>query len=212
MECQNTLQDRTRILGFIRKSMKPESYIRTPDRFEPMRARLNQARASAGLANDASGTLDAGEHARTLTDAARRASDLRADLTSRGVHPNLLRFCKVEFVADNYFHAVREAVKGVGDKIRSRKGLLRDGGSLVGRALSGSPPMLAINILIGESEQSEQRGFASLVRGTFGMFRNPTAHAARIHWVLSKEDAADLLSVISLIHRRLDAAHMPPRA
>ena len=212
VESQSTLQDRTRILGFIRKSMKPENYIRTPDRFEPMRARLNQALAFAGLAVDASGTLDAVEQARTLTDAARRANDLRADLTSRGVHPDVLRFCKAELVVDNYFHAVQEAVKSVADKIRSRTGLLEDGGSLVDRALSGSPPMLAINSLIGESEQSEQKGFANLVRGTFGMFRNPTAHAARIHWVMSKEDAEDLLSLVSLIHRRLDAAHMPPRA
>jgi hypothetical protein len=28
---------------------------------------------------------------------------------------------------------------------------------------------------------------------------------------MSQEDAEDLLSMASLIHRRLDAAHMPPR-
>ncbi|CDM57571.1 putative conserved protein [Rhizobium favelukesii] len=59
--------------------------------------------------------------------------------------------------------------------------------------------------------RSEQSGFANLVRGTFGMFRNPTAHDARIHWTMSKEDAEDLLTIVSLIHRRLDKAHMPPR-
>ena len=71
--------------------------------------------------------------------------------------------------------------------------------------------MLAINALKSESEQSEQRGFANLVKGTFGMFRNPTAHAPRIQWVMTKRDAEDLLSLVSLIHRRLDAAHMPAR-
>jgi uncharacterized protein (TIGR02391 family) len=49
------------------------------------------------------------------------------------------------------------------------------------------------------------------VRGTFGMFRNPTAHEARIYWAVTKDDAEDLFSLVSLIHRRLDAAHMPPR-
>jgi hypothetical protein len=33
-----------------------------------------------------------------------------------------------------------------------------------------------------ESHRSEQKGFANLVRGAFGMFRNVTAHQARILW------------------------------
>ena len=53
---------------------------------------------------------------------------------------------------------------------------------------------------------SEQSGFANLIKGTFGMFRNSSAHEARILWAVSKEDAEDLLSLASLIHRRLDAA------
>ncbi|MFD2053722.1 TIGR02391 family protein [Mesorhizobium calcicola] len=72
--------------------------------------------------------------------------------------------------------------------------------------------MLAINALATKSEQDEQKGFGNLLKGTFGMFRNPTAHEARINWTMSKEDAEDLLSLVSLIHRRLDAASMPPRA
>jgi len=39
------------------------------------------------------------------------------------------------------------------------------------------------------------------VKGVFGMFRNPTAHEARVLWRMSKEDAEDLLSIASLIHR-----------
>jgi uncharacterized protein (TIGR02391 family) len=97
------------------------------------------------------------------------------------------------------------------DKIRSRTGLTDDGDELVNRAFSGEIPMLAINALKTRSERSEQNGFANLLRGTFGMFRNPTAHEARINWVMANEDAEDLLSLLSLIHRRLDKAHMPPR-
>ena len=97
------------------------------------------------------------------------------------------------------------------DKLRSRSGLTDDGVTLVDRVLGGSPPLLAINPQASASELSEQRGFAHLVRGTFAMFRNPTAHEARIHWIMTKEDAEDLLTVVSLIHRRLDKAHMPAR-
>lgn len=71
--------------------------------------------------------------------------------------------------------------------------------------------MLAVNALVSASERSEQSGFANLVRGAFAMFRNPTAHEARIHWPMAKADVEDLLSLVTLIHRRLDASHMPPR-
>jgi uncharacterized protein (TIGR02391 family) len=208
---QNHRQNRTRILGFIRHAMKPERFARSPERFEPMRTHLNRALAFAGLAVDAAGTLTTAEQARTLPEAQRRAQELRADLTTRGVHPDVLRFCREELLADNYFHAVLEAVKSVADKLRARTGLTDDGAALVDRTLTGDPPMVAINFLRTESEKSEQKGFANLLRGTFGMFRNTTAHEARINWPMTKDDAEDLLSLVSLIHRRLDAAHMPPR-
>jgi uncharacterized protein (TIGR02391 family) len=208
---QNIRQSRTHILAFIRFSMKPARFIRCRERFEPMRAHLNMALAFAGLAVDESGALVSTEEARTLSDAEIRAAQLRSDLTTRGVHPDVLRFCRAELLADNYFHAVLEAVKSVADKLRARTGLTDDGNTLIDRALSGDLPMLAINQLTTESQRSEQKGFANLLRGTFGMFRNTTAHEARILWSMSKEDAEDLLSLVSLIHRRLDDAHMPPR-
>jgi hypothetical protein len=40
----------------------------------------------------------------------------------------------------------------------------------------------------------------------FGTFRNVTAHAPKIHWNITEQDALDLLTLCSLLHRRLDAA------
>ena len=208
---QNKRQDRRAILAFIRKAMKPERYVREPQRFEPMRANLNRALAFAGLAVDATGTLGTVAAARTLPEAARRAQELRDDLVARGVHADILVFCRAELVADNYFHAVLEATKSLANKLRSKTGLTDDGAPLVDRALSGDQPMLAINSLSTECEKSEQRGFANLIKGTFGMFRNTTAHEARVLWTMTKSDAEDLMSLASLIHRRLDKATMPPR-
>jgi len=210
-ESQNSRQDRRAILAFIRHAMKPERYARCPERFEPMRTNLNRALSFAGLAVDATGTLSSAERARTLSEAERRAQELKDDLTARGVHPDVLRFCRAELVADDYFHPVLEATKSIADKLRARTGLTDDGAVLVDRALGGDLPMLAINDLSSESERGEQRGFANLVKGVFGMFRNPTAHAPRIHWAMNKADAEDLLSLASLIHRRLDSSRMPPR-
>jgi len=203
---QNRSQNRRAILEFIRRAMRPERYARDMQRFEPMRANLNRALAFCGLAVDATGKLKTVSKAATLGEAARRAHELRADLTSRGVHPDVLAFCKAELLADDYFHAVLEASKSVFDKLRVRTGLTEDGGQLVDKALAGDAPKLAINPLATESHKSEQKGFANLLKGTYGMFRNPTAHEARLHWAMTKADAEDLLSIASMIHRRLDAA------
>lgn len=208
---QNSRKDRSRILGFMRKAMKPQLHLGKPERFESMRAHLNKALSFSGLAFDASGHLHSMEVVATIGEAERRANELREGMSRRGVHPDVLQFCKAELLVDNYFHAVLEAVKSVADKIRQRTGLTDDGAPLVDRALAGDPPMLAINPLKTESHRSEQRGFANLLRGIFGMFRNPMAHEARIHWMMEREDAEDLLSTLSLIHRRLDNAYMPPR-
>ncbi|MCK8780812.1 TIGR02391 family protein [Rhizobium sp. NTR19] len=208
---QAARRDRKYIIAFIRKTMNPARFAREPHRFEPMRANLNRALAFCGLALDESGKLFATEAASTLSEAARRAQELRSDLKTRGIHPDVLRFCREELLADNYFHAVLEAVKSVAEKIRERTGLADDGAALVDRVFGGSPPMLAINSLLTESERSEQKGFANLLKGTFGMFRNTTAHAAKVNWSMSKDDAEDLFSLVSLIHRRIDAASMPSR-
>jgi uncharacterized protein (TIGR02391 family) len=209
--CQNEKQDRIPILAFIRKAMRPEQYARDAERYEPMRGNLNRALAFAGLAVLESGDLVSVERAQTLSEAQRRATDLRADLELRNVHPDVLQFCKEELLKDNYFHAVLEATKSVADKLRTRTGLTDDGASLVDRALGGELPLLAINPLKTGSEKSEQKGFSNLVKGMFGMFRNTTAHAPKITWAVDKNDAEEVFTLLSLVHKRIDAAHMPPR-
>ena len=64
--------------------------------------------------------------------------------------------------------------------------------------------MIKINDLNTSTEESEQKGFANLIKGIFGMFRNTTAHAPKIKWEIGEEDALDIMSILSLVHRRLD--------
>lgn len=208
---QNTRKNRAHILAFIRKSMKPARFSRFPHRFEPMRHNLNRALSFCGLEMDQAGEIVSVNKAFTLSEAQLRAQALRTDLIARGVHSDVMAFCREELLHQNYFHAVLEAVKSIADKLRARTGLDDDGGVLIDRVFGGDTPMLAINSLASRSERNEQRGFVNLLKGTYGMFRNPTAHEARINWDMKKEDAEDLLSLVSLIHRRIGGAIMPSR-
>ena len=64
---------------------------------------MNRALAFSGLAIDAAGKLYGVTQAQTLTEASRRAEELRADLSTRGVHPDVLRFCRAELVGRQLF-------------------------------------------------------------------------------------------------------------
>ena len=145
--------------------MKPERYVRCSERFEPMRANLNHALLFAGLAVDCNRTPSSVEQARTLPEAERRARELENDLAKRGVHPDVLRFCRAELVGDDYFHAVLEATKSIADKLAPRARAPRPftgetGAALVDRALGGDLPLLAVDAL----DSGERAGGAARLR------------------------------------------------
>jgi len=45
-----------------------------------------------------------------------------------------------------------------------------------------------------------------MMKGVFSTFRNPVAHAPKINWATSRADALDMLTLASMLHRRLDTA------
>lgn len=212
-QLQESLQARLRepagpeaVRNFVEWAMSPAHFWKAPERFSILRISLNKALLPLGWEVDESGKLQPARPARTIEEAHRRAADLRHALEGRQVHPNIIEYCREELVQDNYFHAVFEAVKGLFERLRTITGLQKDGWKLVDEALCGDAPALKINAFTTETEKSEQRGFASLLRGIYGMFRNPLAHEPKVTWEITKEDALDLLSLLSLVHRRLDRA------
>lgn len=194
------------VAHFIQVALDPVRFVGRHDEFEGLRHRLNEVLAFAGLHLGENGKLRPTAAANTLGEAQERAGRLRAELIRRKVHADVLQFCRAELLQENYFHAVLEATKSVAEKIRQRTGLTGDGAELADAAFKVSSPLLAINTLRTDTEQSEQKGFANLLRGTFGTFRNITAHGPKLTWPMSEEDALDLLSLVSYLHRRLDAA------
>lgn len=200
--------------AFVCQVMNPVRHTDSGDWFEKKRAELNTVLAFAGFELGADGQLRPRSTAKTIDEAEQRAQRLRRELHRRGVHADVLYFCTAELIKDDYFHAVLEATKSVAQKIREKTGLTSDGGELAMKALSlgqSGMPFLAFNSLRNDSEKSEQSGLMSLTVGMFGTFRNPTAHAPRVMWHMTEQDAVDLLTLASFLHRRLDAAARTPR-
>jgi uncharacterized protein (TIGR02391 family) len=203
---QTRQQDGRPLLRLISVVMAPVRFA-SPADFEERRTLINERLLFSGFRLLDYGQLARVKAAATVSEAQRRADDLRAELVRRDVHPDVLRFCRTELLQRNYFHAVLEASKSVAYKPRALTGLTGDGASLVDAACSlSSGPRVAFNSLATEWERSEQTGLATLLKGLFGTFRNPTAHAPKVLWATSRTDALDMLTLASMLHRRLDDA------
>lgn len=196
------------VANFLQHVMSPVRHHNSLDWYENTRSKLNLVLAFAGYEMGIDGKLLFAKKVDTHYQAMARASRLREALILRKVHHDVIRYCREELLVDNYFHAVFEAAKSVADKIRDKTGLSLDGSELVDAAFSfkAAVPYLALNSLQTESEQSEQRGFMNLLKGLFGTFRNTAAHAPKITWRIEEQDALDIFSLVSLVHRRLDTA------
>ncbi|MFC6671122.1 TIGR02391 family protein [Marinobacterium aestuariivivens] len=196
------------VLRFLQHVMRPSRHFDNHAWFEDTRQRLNRVLWFEGLELEENGVVRKVSKVNTLSEAAERATKLKKSLLARKVHQDVLLFCREELLVDNYFHAVFEATKSIADKIRNKTGLTLDGAALVDEAFSfkGKVPHLALSSLETESQQSEQKGFCNLLKGVFGTFRNTAAHSPKITWKIEEQDALDILSTISLIHRRLDDA------
>jgi len=196
--------------AFIQEMLDPARFSDNEDTYRELRDQINEILAFSGLHIGEDGRLITTAPATTISEAQIRAGKLRRELTNRRVHSDVLVFCRPELVDQNYFHAVFEATKSVAEKIRVRSGLTSDGSVLADQAFGGLQPRLAINFLQTETEQSEQRGFINLLKGMFGTFRNVTAHAPKVTWSIDETDALDLLTLVSYLHRRIDAAARTP--
>ena len=203
---QKKYQVGNHLIMFINRAMNPVGYARDPGAFSWRRDAINVVLAFSGYYVGEDGKVVRASKATTLADARARAGRLRAALESRNVHAEVLKYCRAELIEENYFHAVLEATKGLAERIRGLSGLTSDGAALVSTALSVNTPILALNALATETEKSEQAGFLNLLIGIFGAIRNPLAHAPKIVWPMLEQDALDFLTMISLIHRKLDGA------
>ena len=201
---QNRNQISNNILKFINKSMNPARFAGKNEQFEFLRAELNKRLAFIGLELSERGKFLKTVGATSITEAQQRANRLKVKLELRNTHPTIYLYCRAELLAENYFHTVFEATKSIAETIRQRTGLTEDGSELIDKAFSIRNPLIQINDLSSETKESEHKGFANLIKGVFGMFRNTTAHSPRIVWEINENDALDILSTISLIHKRLD--------
>lgn len=193
------------VAAFIMAVMSPGRHVSDQIRYETARSTLNKVFIFDGLQLGENGQFRRVSAARSISEAKRRADGMASRLRGRDIHPEILLYCREELMQENYFHAVFEAAKSVAQRLRDMTNLPLDGAILIDKCFAESQPRIWINALRTETERSEHKGFALLLKGAFAAIRNPTAHEPKILWQ-GEDDAADYFTLLSLLHRKLDSA------
>lgn len=198
------------VAHLIQTILKPVKYLNKEDHFLTVIQELNSVLSFSGLKYDEEGNFRKVSMAKTISDAERRSGKLRHKLKERRIHSEVIKYSSKEYLEDNYFHAVFEAVKGLAQRIRNLSGINKDGVELLEVAFSTKQPLLAINALQTDTDRSEHNGLVWLLKGCFSGIRNPHAHIPKVLWQETEEDAADYLTLISLLHFKLDRVIVVP--
>jgi len=203
LKSQSATKSANQILAFIMSYLVPTRFVGKRDDFEHHRSELNAILIMQGLEYGKDGQLRYTTQAKTLDEAEARVQGVRNQLAPRKTHSEVYKYCQPELMQENYFHAVFEACKGLFQRIRDLSGVDADGAMLIDKVFSVEKPFLAFNTLQTETEKSEHKGFAQLLKGCAAAIRNPVAHGPKILWQ-GETDAVDYLTLISMLHRKLD--------
>lgn len=208
---QQTYNSGNHVGRFIEESMRPARWIKNKELWKQKQNDLNVILSLLGISLNDSGKLVSTTKTFTIDQALSKVKSLKDKLTQRNTHAEIFKYCTKELLVNNYFHAVFESCKGIADRISHITGINKDGAELVDVAFSLNNPLVAINTLQSDSERSEHKGFANLLRGVFGMIRNPLAHDPKLNWDMTEQDALDIFAMLSMIHRKIDKMVLIPK-
>lgn len=201
---QNASQCSNGILKFLSHAMHPARYMNNNELFQYRLNEVNKRLSFIGLELTKEAKYKKVTAARTLTEAQERASHYKSKLELRNIHPEVFKYCNEELVQENYFHSVFEGVKSVAQRLRDNTGVYADGNTLVDVVFSTANPLLKINPLLTSTQRSEHLGLSNVIKGLFGIIRNPTAHTPKIKFVIDEGEALDIMTIVSYVHKKLD--------
>lgn len=211
------IQDRNgcgnNVIDFIQKTITPKRYDDN-QLFELHRTAINEKLLFEGYEINERGQIVQCKKAQTITEAKERSQKIKTKIRGMKIHSEIIKYCDEEWLNEDYFHAMEEVAKSVFGRLRQMTGIQQDGGALATACFSlgqSGIPVLALNKLETESEQSEQKGFMNFCIGFYGLYRNPKAHNARVNEEVKLEHLAEVLVVASIIHERLDHVFLTRR-
>jgi uncharacterized protein (TIGR02391 family) len=191
------------VLKVILTACNPQGWINKRDQFENLLHAINEVLAFYGLTiNEEGNLLKTGEKASTVRQT--KSAD-ECEFEARTFHPEIIKHGRSHFCRGAYFHAVFECCKTFDSAVRKNACSERSGHALMGEAFNINGP-IKLNSQQTQSEKDEQQGIMYLCMGLMNAIRNPQAHEPELNWPMSKEDALDVLALVSFLFRKLERA------
>lgn len=204
---QNEKRCSNAILNFLSYAINPARYFGKEDLYNFRLNELNKRLSLLGLELTREPKFRRVIATTTLTEAQDRASHYKYKLEQRNVHREVFNYCNEELLKENYFHSVFEGIKSIAQRIRELTGVYADGNTLIEVVFSTAKPLIRINALETETEKSEHVGLANTIKGLFGSIRNPTAHTPKVKFIISEDEALDIMTIVSYVHKKLDKVY-----
>lgn len=201
-----------KVLSFIQKVLNPLNYIDDDKRnsYDSILETINKILIMHGLRISEEGKITFTEKTNNLKEIDKKINGLKNKLKQRGIHSEVLRYCKEDYLRKDYYDAVFEASKSLADRVRNITGLNDDGSKLFQTVFNKNNPCIVLNTLETESEKNEFNGLRELLECISHLVRNPAAHTPKINWKTNEDEALDVLSVVSFAHKYLDKCYPMP--
>lgn len=135
----------------------------------------------------------------------------RAAFEARNFHSEIARHSRQQFLQGNYFHAVFESAKAYNKLVREKANSDKDGRALMLEVWGCDTGVLKVTRCENDTDRNVQDGVKFLSAGLMQAIRNPTAHEPAVDWPISEDDCLDVLSFVSFLFRKLDAAVYVPK-
>lgn len=209
-KCNND-RDSSCVYKFIKEAFEISRWLDRNSLKEQLRVKINEVLSLKGIKITDTNEFEQISIARTVSEAKLRAAEFKTIFTNRKAHNEVIKCCKEEFFAEDYFHAVHEASKSLTDRISNETGVKLDGQNLIECVFSSNNPLMVLNNLQTKSEINEHNGLKYLLIGVNSLVRNVTAHEMRIKRDIDKDQAIDILHIISTLHKMLDKCHIIKR-
>lgn len=191
------------ILQVIEAMCNPQGYIGQREHFDNVLQRVNAVLEFYGCRVNDQGKVTSTEE--WVSTVRKTRSDDERLFDERKFHPQIIRHARIHFTRSAYFHAVFECCKAFDAAVRANTHIDESGQPLMSKALSVNGP-LKLNSQQTQSERDEQQGIMCLCMGLMDAVRNPQAHEPELNWPMSREDALDVLGLVSFLFRKLEGA------
>lgn len=200
-QIQNSAYGTYNILKIIENLCNPEEFYGNAEEHRDIVKSINEVLEFYALNVSKKGEIIRLSEKRTVPN--EKESEDAKLFTSRHFHHEIVKHSKDLFIEGNYFHAVFESCKAFDKYVKIKSGIDKHGTDLMSNALSLKGP-LKLNKQITETERNEQEGLMHLCMGLMRAIRNPESHEPKLDWNISREDALDILSLISFLYRQID--------